>query len=82
MAAWNILGVVLLVNVVAVAILATPRVRYFGDDRLNVWVTYVPYVWLPAVMVLAALAGHLLIFRALRRAGELRGSSSSGSAGA
>jgi len=24
-------------------------------------------VWLPAVMVLAALAGHLVIFRALRR---------------
>jgi hypothetical protein len=32
-----------------------------------VWVTYPPYVWLPAVMVLAALAGHLLIFRALAR---------------
>jgi hypothetical protein len=29
-------------------------------------VTYPPYVWLPAVMVVAALAGHLLIFRALR----------------
>jgi heme exporter protein D len=28
-------------------------------------VTYPPFVWLPAVMVLAALAGHLLIFRAL-----------------
>jgi hypothetical protein len=40
--------------------------RYFGDDRLNVWVTYPPYVWLPAVMVLAAFAGHLTIFRALR----------------
>jgi hypothetical protein len=26
---------------------------------------YPPFVWLPAVMVLAALAGHLLIFRAL-----------------
>ena len=63
-AAWNILGLVLLVNVVTVAILATPRIRYFGDDRLNVWVTYVPYIWLPAVMVLAALAGHLVIFRA------------------
>ena len=27
------------------------------------FVTYTPFVWLPAVMVLAALAGHLLIFR-------------------
>jgi len=64
--AWNILGLVLLVNVVTVAILATPRFRYFGDDQLNVWITYPPFVWLPAVMVLAALAGHLLVFRALR----------------
>ena len=52
-------------NVVTVAILATPRFRYFGDHNLNVWVTYPPFVWLPAVMVLAAFAGHLVIFRAL-----------------
>jgi len=64
-AAWNVLGLALLINVVTVAILATPRFRYFGDDYLNVWVTYPPFVWLPAVMVLAALAGHLVIFRAL-----------------
>lgn len=62
--AWNVLGLILLVNVVTIAILSTPRFRYFGDDQLNVWVTYPPFVWLPAVMVLAALAGHLIIFRA------------------
>jgi hypothetical protein len=61
---WNVLGLILLVNVVTIAILSTPRFAYFGEDRLNVWVTYPPFVWLPAVMVLAALAGHLLIFRA------------------
>jgi hypothetical protein len=65
---WNLLGLGLLFNVVIVAVLATPRFRYFGDSRehLNVFVTYPPFIWLPAVMVLAALAGHLLIFRALR----------------
>jgi len=65
--AWNVLGLALLLNVVVVAILATPRVAYFGSERLNVWVTYLPFVWLPAVMVLAALAGHLVIFRALMK---------------
>jgi hypothetical protein len=64
-ATWNVLGLALLINVVTVAILGTPRFRYFGDDHVNVWVTYPPFVWLPAVMVLAALAGHLLIFRAI-----------------
>jgi hypothetical protein len=63
---WNVMGLALLMNVVTVAILATPRFRYFGSERLNTWVTYPPFVWLPAVMVLAALAGHLVIFRALQ----------------
>jgi len=31
-----------------------------------VFVTYTPFVWLPTVLVLAALAGHLIIFRAVR----------------
>jgi hypothetical protein len=63
--AWNILGLVLLVNIVVVAILSTPRFAAFGPDRLNTFVTYPPFVWLPTVLVLAALAGHLIIFRAL-----------------
>jgi hypothetical protein len=66
--AWNVGGLLLLVNVVTVAILSTPLVRAFGDDRLNTFVTYPPFVWLPAVLVLAAWAGHLLIFRKLRDA--------------
>ncbi len=62
---WNVVGLALLINVVTVAVLGTPRFQYFGPKNLNVWVAYTPYVWLPAVMVLAALTGHLLIFRAL-----------------
>ena len=65
--AWNVLGTALLANVVVVAVLATPVFEYFGDDQLNVWVTYPPFVWLPAVMVLAALAGHVVVFQSLLR---------------
>jgi hypothetical protein len=64
-AAWNVVGLALLLNIVTVAVLATPRFQYFGPDHLNVWVMQTPFVWLPAVMVLAALAGHLLVGRAL-----------------
>jgi hypothetical protein len=63
---WNALGLLLLVNIVTIAIVSTPRVAAFGPERLNTFITYPPFVWLPAIMVLAALAGHLLIFRALR----------------
>jgi hypothetical protein len=71
--AWNIVGLVLVLNVVTVGILSTPRFRLFGEDRLNVFITYTPFIWLPAVMVVAALAGHLIVFRAL--AGHNRASS-------
>jgi hypothetical protein len=64
-AAWNLLGLVLLANVVTVAILSTPIFRWFGDDRLNTFVTYPPFVWLPAVLVTAALMGHVLVWRKL-----------------
>ena len=63
--AWNWLGLGLLINIMTVALLSTPTFARFGQDRLNVWVFYMPYVLLPAVMVLAALAGHLVVFRAL-----------------
>ena len=66
--AWNILGFALLLNVVTVAIVSTPVFRWFGDDHLNTFVTYPPFVWLPAVLVLAALVGHLLVWRKLRQA--------------
>ena len=62
---WNVCGLLLLANILAVAIASTPVFAYFGPDRLNVFVMWMPYTLLPAVMVLAAWAGHLIIFRAL-----------------
>ena len=66
--AWNLLGFVLLINVVTIAIVSTPVFRWFGNDRLNVFVTYPPFVWLPAILVVAALAGHILVWRRLAAA--------------
>jgi hypothetical protein len=63
--AWNVLGLILVVNVVTVGILSSPMFRLFGEDRLNIWITYPPFIWLPAAMVVVALSGHLIIFRAL-----------------
>jgi hypothetical protein len=67
-ASWNLLGFVLLVNVVAVAIVSTPAFGWFGPERFSTFVTYFPFVWLPAVLVLAALMGHILVWRSLRLA--------------
>jgi hypothetical protein len=62
-----VFGLALLINVMTIAILSTPLFRWYGSDpsRLNTFVTYPPYVWLPAILVTAALAGHLLVWRKL-----------------
>ena len=62
---WNVVGFALLVNVVAIAVLSTPLFRWFGDEQLNTFVTYPPFVWLPTVLVTAALMGHVLVWRRL-----------------
>jgi hypothetical protein len=64
-AAWNVLGAALLANILVVALISTPFFAAFGPDRLNTWIAYPPFVWLPALMVPVALAGHIVIFRKL-----------------
>ena len=64
---WNVMGSLLLLNIVTIAVVSTPIVGLFGPDLLNTWVMFPPFVWLPAVMVLMALVGHLLVACKLRR---------------
>jgi len=61
---WNIFALLLLVNIVTIAIFSLPTdFRIFMNEPANTFLAYVPYVWLPAVLVQAALLGHLLVFR-------------------
>lgn len=68
-AAWNVMGFVLLVNIVTIAVVSAPLFAWFGPDRVNTLVTYPPFVWLPAILVVAALAGHVLVWRRLSQSG-------------
>jgi hypothetical protein len=63
--AWNALGVVLLLVIIGVALLSSPLVRAFGEDEVNTWVAYVPFVWLPSILVACAIAGHIVVWRRL-----------------
>ncbi len=68
--AWNILGSATLLIVVSIAVLGTPMFHAFGTGaHLNTWIAYFPFVWLPTVLVALALAGHIVVFRALRLGG-------------
>ena len=64
--AWNTLGVALLTNVLVVALLSAPTpLRVFTNEPANVWISRAPWIWLPAVFVWAAVAGHALVYRRL-----------------
>jgi hypothetical protein len=63
---WNVMGILLLANILTLAILSTPMpFRRFWNEPANVWITRAPHVWLPAVFVLLAIMGHIMIARRL-----------------
>lgn len=66
--AFNVIGLALLINIVAIAILSAPTpLRRFWNEPANTFITDLPFVWLPAFLVQAAWFGHLLVFRWLRK---------------
>jgi hypothetical protein len=71
--AWNALGSFLLVVIVALAVVSAPPLLAFGADpaHANTWVAYAPFIWLPTVLVAAAAAGHVVLWRRLLRPEEM-----------
>ena len=64
--AWNFASLLLLINIVTIAILSTPYpFQKFGFDQPNIAVFYLPFIWLPAVIVPIVLFSHLVAFRQL-----------------
>jgi hypothetical protein len=63
--AWNIVGLLLLINIVTIAVLATPTPFQRIGNPSNLLPSTFPFVWLPTFLVQAALFGHLLVFRAV-----------------
>lgn len=71
---WNALGSILLINIITIAITSMPLFHAFGTEprQLNTWVAYFPFVWLPTVLVVAAIFGHILITRRLLQRNDHR----------
>lgn len=65
--AWNALGTLLLIAILGIAVASLPAFAVFGSEpaRLNTWIAYFPFVWLPAGLVGAAVLGHALLWRRL-----------------
>jgi hypothetical protein len=69
---WNALGSLLLLNVIVIAVRSMPMMNAYGDYRMNTHVADAPFVWLPGVLVQAALLGHLLVWRKLKIDADLQ----------
>lgn len=58
--AFNILGVILLANIVSIAVMSLPSpFQQMSFDQPNRAVLYFPYVWLPTIVVPIVLFSHL-----------------------
>ena len=62
--AWNIIGLLLLFNILIVAVLSMPTpMRYFMNDPPNTVVATFPWVLLPGILVALAFGLHLISIR-------------------
>ena len=65
---WNILCLILLVNIVVISILSAEFFfRHFGFGQPNQAVLYFPFVWLPSCIVPSLLFSHIVSLRKLLR---------------
>jgi hypothetical protein len=62
--AWNIFGLLLLINIVSIAVLSLPApFRAFMNEPSSAIVAQFPFVWLPAVLVPVAYTMHFFSLR-------------------
>lgn len=64
--AWNVVGIILLTNVVMIALLSAPfPLQQLAFDQPNVAVLYFPFSWLPIFVVPVVMLGHFVSIRQL-----------------
>ena len=63
---YNLIGLALLTNILVIAVLSMPTpFRYFMNEPANTLVGEFPFVYLPAILVVIALAMHIFSLRQL-----------------
>lgn len=69
---WVVVASATLANVVVLSVLASPMFLLFGEAQRNTWIAFAPFIWLPTVFVTVALAGQIVLVRALWAARQRR----------
>lgn len=64
--AWNILSILLLINIIIIALLSAPTpIQQFGFAQPNVAILHFPFSWLPSFVVPMVLISHAIMIRRL-----------------
>jgi hypothetical protein len=64
--AWNVIGLLLVANIVIISILSAPTpFRVFMNEPANTFIAYLPFVWLPSFIVPVAYWMHILSIKQL-----------------
>ncbi len=75
---WNIVGLILLLNIVVIAVLSMPTpMQYFINEPANTIVATFPWILLPGILVTLALILHLLSIKQMINMMKVAGSSGS-----
>lgn len=77
------LSSVLLATIVTIAMASLPATAAFGSspERLATWIGFFPFVWLPGLLVPAAIFGEVVLFRRLMSRTACRGDETARSLG-
>jgi hypothetical protein len=64
---WNGWGAYSVAAIIVIAMAGSPIVHAFGEEprHIDSWLGFFPYIWVPAVFVVVAIAGHIVITRKL-----------------
>jgi hypothetical protein len=66
--AWNVIGILLLVNIIVHAVLSVPSpIQQFGLEQPNMAILHFPFVWLASYVAPIVLFSHFVIIRKLIR---------------
>lgn len=61
---WNVIGILLLVNIIVHAVLSVPSpIQQFGLEQPNVAILHFPFVWLASYVAPMVLFSHFIILR-------------------
>ncbi|MDB4106864.1 hypothetical protein N8368_03025 [Bacteroidia bacterium] len=68
MLVWNVVCLLLLINIVVIALLCAPMpIQQLAFDQPNIGVLYFPFVWLPSVIVPIVMFSHFVAIRRFRK---------------